>query len=242
MTNDDDNEIIPVVNVLGEQESNLNAVQIEEARSFLSSAYGLYCGAGADYHEGCNRDVTQLKTLWESDFIRKNKQIPKRSHPFLVINEKKGRGLHREINGKYQYCGNVNFLCKSCNMIYSRRTDDMFDSTNASYNVKKSKRVRLPFRNKIRHHLIQNTHACMKEIFNKWSGNDEFKTTQETLQNAYDQEFDVSLDEIDVGEYGIDCKYKKCNGTHIIIKGEPPVMSKEVRDNIAFSKETTEKS
>lgn len=226
-----------IIEIVGEQTTNLNNEHIEEARSFLTTAFGNYCGANSDFGEGCQKNVEQLELLWRAEFIRKNEPVPERKHPFLVVNEKKGRGLHREVNGVFQYCGNVNYFCKSCNMIYSRRIDDVVSEANVSYNVMKSKRVRVPFINKLKTFLIHNTHVCQKEVFNKWSRADEFRTTQETVQNAYDQYFDIIFDEIEIAEYGIKCRYKKCNGTHIIIKGEPPVFTKEVLDQVAFGKD-----
>lgn len=232
----DSMDIMPVIEIVGDQSSNLNSNQIEEARSFLS-CIGNFCGANADLDSGCHKTVEQLETLWKAHLIQKNLPIPQRIHPYLVVNEKHGRGLHRTINGVMQYCGNVNYFCKSCNMVYSRRTGDVRPDEKASYQARKSHEVRPKFRNEIKRYLMTNTHACYTEIMNKWSGTAEFKSTQETLENAYKQEFDVTLDEIDIAEYGIKCGYKKCNGIHIIIKDEPPMVGVTRADVDVFLKE-----
>ena len=230
------------IEILGEQSSNLNSVQIEEARAYLSSI-GNFCGANSDGNIGCHKTVEALETLWKASVIQRNIPIPERIHPFLVVNEKQGRGLHRLVNGVREYCGNVNYFCKSCNMVYNRRTiSDIKPDEKSTYQSRKSHEVRPKFRTKIKRHLMTHTHACYAEIMNKWSGDPDFKSTQETLENAYKQEFDVTLDEIDIAEYGIECEYKKCNGTHIIIKGEPPMVGLTKADVDKFISEKLSKT
>jgi hypothetical protein len=232
-------EFLPQIDVIGEQNTNLNSIQIEQARSFLSSVYGNYCGAGCDLRTGCGKNVQQLETLWQAGFIQKNQPIPKRVAPFLIVNEKKGRGLHRLVNGKRDDFGNVNYFCKSCNMIYDRRSGDIQVFEKATFQARKSHEIRPKFKNELAEFLKENTHGCFNEIMNKWS--DEYKCSQELLKQAYDQIYDIVIDEIQTVDYDIRCKYGKCNGTHIIIKGEPPVINLSKQDLNAFLDEMKER-
>ena len=234
-------EFLPQIDTVGEQTTNLNSKQIEGARSFLSNMFGNYCGAGCDLKSGCGRTIPQLTTLWEAGFIQKNQQIPKRKTPFLIVNEKKGRGLHRQINGKRDDYGNVNYFCKSCNMIYDRRSGDIRVDEKATFQARKSHEVRPRFKNDLTEYLKEHSHGCFTEIMNKWSNSDEYKCSQELLKQAYDQIFDIVVDEIQTSDFDIKCKYGKCNGVHIIIKGEPPIMNMTKQDLNAFIDEMKER-
>src|SRR3990167_2140644 len=208
----------------GTQKSNLNSDQIEEARCFLSQIYGNFCGAGAEQGKGCGKTVEELEMLWKSEYLRKNQKSPLRKHPFLFINEKQGNGLHRIINNKMEYCGNVCYYCKSCNMIFDRRTGDIKPDERATFQARKSHEVRPKFKNALRDHLSKFGNICYKACINKWSCSDEFKCSQDTLEEAFRQEFDRTLDLINIAEYGIECNYKMCTGEHIILKGFKPTV------------------
>jgi len=228
-------EFLPEIDVVGEQNSNLNGKQIEEARSLLSTMFGNYCGAGCDIKTGCGKTVEELKTLWKAGFIQKNLPIPNRVAPFLIVNEKKGRGLHRTINGRRDDYGNINYFCKSCNMIYDRRSGDIKADEKATFQSRKSHEIRPRFKNELPTFLKENSHACFNEVMNKWSN--EYVCSQELLKNAYDQMFDIVVDEINTNDFGIQCGYGKCNGTHIIIKGEPPIVDLTKQDLDTFLRE-----
>ncbi len=234
-------DFLPEIEIIGTQESNLNGKQIDSARSFLSNVYGNVCGAGCDLTTGCGRSPSELETLWKAKFIQKNLPIPERKAPFLIVNEKKGRGLHRTVNGKFDAFGNVNYFCKTCNMIYDRRMGDIkvTEKATATFQARKSHEVRPRFKTELPEYLKRNTHGCFNEIMNKWS--DEYICSQELLKNTYDQIFDLIVDEIEIVDFGIKCEYGKCNGTHIIIKGEPPVVDMTKQDLDVFLSEMKER-
>ena len=206
----------------GSQYSNLNAGQIEEGRCFLSYI-GNVCGANCDHGEGCHRNVDELKTLWEAEFIQKKQPIPIRKQPFLFVNEKKGYGLHRYLDGKFQYCGNINYFCKSCNMLYNRRVGDLTPEKK-SFETIKSHEVRPKFKNELASFLGKYVDICKKACINKWSGREDYNCSQQLLYNALDQELGKIFDLIDKYEYGIKCNYIKCDGQHIIMIGNPPTV------------------
>lgn len=206
----------------GDQNSKLNSNQIQEARCFLSQLHGRFCGAGTDNGEGCGKSVDDLELIWKAGFITRNEKIPERVHPFLVINEKNGYGLHRYLDGKFDYCGNVNYFCKSCNMIYNRRSGRVQQGETTTYQSRTSNKIRPKFKNELRDTLAKSEHVCYKACINKWSGRDDYACSQELLENAFDQEYDVVFDLIDTEQHKIKCGYKKCNGQHIVLKGFIP--------------------
>ena len=164
--------------------------------------------------------------------------MPERKHPFLVVNEKYGYGLHRFLDEKFDYGGNVNYFCKSCNMIFNRRSGSISTNETTTFQSRKSHSIRPKFKNELRDVLAKTEHICYKAIINKWSGRDDYNCSQELLENAFDQEFDTVFDLIDVSQFDLDCKYPKCNGNHICLKGIPP--TKKQSDFDAFSKEQSE--
>lgn len=227
------------------QESNLNAIQQEEGRCFLSQVFGNYCGANGD-GSGCARTAVELYKIWEAEQIKKgfkvcdcswinqsNNKIKKcpncsgirRTHPLLVVNEKFGNGLHLKIDGVKFYCKNINYFCKSCNMRYYRKSGDVKTQESASFESRKSHEVRPLFVNKLKQYLIYHTHICSNECINKWSGSEEFKCSQQVLSHALYQNLDITFDLIEIEKYGIKCNYVLCNQKHIIIKGEEPTIS-----------------
>lgn len=249
------------IEVAGTQSTNLNNREIEESRCFISKVKGLFCGANADSGKGCGKTVNDLKTIWEADLIKQKKKpckcefvhIPTstnqrqpnkcpeckgviRIQPFLFVNEKQGNGLHRYIDEVFEYCGNVCFYCKSCNMIYDRKHGDIKPGEKATYQARKSHEVRPKFVNTLEDYLAPNMHICFKDCINRWSGMEMFKCSQETLENAFWQFYDVKFSLIDALEYGINCEYRKCDGNHIILKGHPPIVKK--RDIDAFKEES----
>lgn len=218
----------------GDQNSNLNQKQIDLARSYLTTAFGNYCGAGSDNGEGCGRTVQQLKTIWEAKYLQRNEQVPFRQQPFLVVNEKYGYGLDRfNEHGKLQMFGNVNYYCRSCNMMYNRRSSGISGNEKTTYQSRKSHEVRPAFKNDLLVHLDKCVHTCLKATINKWSGH-RYNCSQELLENALDQELDVTIDLIDTQQFSISCDYPKCNGTHIIRKNVYP---EEVRTDYSQLKQ-----
>lgn len=233
------------VELFGNQKSNLNGSQIRDARCFLANVYGVFCGAGSDYGKGCHKTVTELEIIWKADLIKKGikpcecgwnnpsdkvknpSKCPEcsgviRKHPFLVVNEKIGNGLHQIIDNKFVPFANVNFFCKSCNMVFDRKSGDNKFLEKSTAQFRKSHQVRPYFKNKLVDHLAKHIEICYSGCINKWSNRDDFKCSQELLQLAFDQIYDVSVDLIEISDYGIECSYKKCNGKHIILKGLPP--------------------
>lgn len=64
----------------GNQNSNLNSRQQNEARSFFASKLNgreFFCGLNSDFNKGCNKSITELLTIWEAKQISKGKKICK---------------------------------------------------------------------------------------------------------------------------------------------------------------------
>jgi len=227
------------------QKSNLNSVQQDEGRCYLTQVFGNYCGANADGN-GCGKTVDDLYTIWKAELIKKGikvcncgwindsnqkiKSCPechglRRIQPLLLVNEKFGNGLHLRVKGVKFYCKNINYFCKSCNMVYFRKSGDVQTQESTSFESRKSHEVRPLFINKLKQYCIHHTHICANECINKWSGSEEFKCSQQVLGNALKQELDITFDVIEIEKYGIKCNYPLCNQKHIIIKGEQPSIS-----------------
>jgi hypothetical protein len=253
------------------QFSRLNAKKIEEARCFLSTLFGNYCGAGNNEGKGCGLTAKELLAIWEANKIKqgfkicecnwvalglmhKKKDITKcpdckgirRSMPTLEINEKIGYGLHQiqkefiepigEVDTIIPY-GNINYFCHGCNRIFERKHGDTIDNSSTTQ-FKKSHTVRHKFKNELKDALATRTELCYKATINKWSGRSDYNCSQDLLENAFDQELDRSLELFDIGEYGMQCKYPKCNGQHIKLFGIP--MQKVKSDYEAFMQEQME--
>jgi len=234
--------------VLGNQYTTLNQKQIEEARCYLSFI-GNYCGANADDVKGCSKTVAELETLYKAELIKIGKKICQcnskadhrrihakcsnckgaiRTHPFLLINEKNGNGLHRMItfadtSEVYELYGNVCYYCKSCNMKYDRRKGDIKSSESATFQARKSHTIRPKFKNEMLDFLAKYKEICYKAMINKWSGRDDYRCSQDLLESAFDQELDKTVTLIEISEFGIKCDYPKCNGYHVTLYDEDPI-------------------
>ncbi len=229
---------IDAVEIDGFLNTNMNNIYREEGRCFLS-AIGNYCGSNSDNGEGCTKSVPDLELIWKAKFLEKNLPIPERKTPYLFVNEKLGRGLHRSVDGIFEYCGNVNYFCKSCNMIYSRRTGDVQENeiANAGFQARKSHEVRPLLKNKIVRYLVNNTHVCKKIVTHNWSDDDEFKCSPQLMIDTLEQIRNKTISYIYIIDYGIKCPSEICDGIHIIIFGEPPMPSVSKQDLDAFIKE-----
>ena len=245
-----------VVESFGTQTSNLNNDQITEGRCFLSQIYGCYCGAGADYGKGCQKTVIELELIWKADLIKKGKKICEcsfvalgklhrekfnkcpdckgiiRQQPFLVVNEKIGNGLHLIINDILEKYANINYFCKSCNMIFDRKRGDINSNERNTAQFRKSHQVRPKFKNEMRDYLAKFNEICYKGMINKWSGRDDYNCSQEVLEDAFDQELQVSVDMFNISEFGMECNYKKCSGEHVKLINYP--IEKIVSAYLAF--------
>lgn len=158
----------------------------------------------------------------------------------MLINEKNGRGLHRVIlfedgTESFEIYGNVCYYCKSCNMKFDRRKGDIKPSETATFHARKSHDIRPRFKNEMLDFLAKNREICYKAMINKWSGRDDYRCSQDLLESSFDQELDRTVSLIEISEYNLKCNYIKCNGYHVILKGEDPV--KVVRDYDAFMDE-----
>lgn len=200
------------------QNSNLNSKQISEAKRFLHSLSPIaYCGLNADGSKGCGRVESKIKQDWFDEQRRKGNPNPKRTKPFLIINEKQGRGLHRKLNGKFDYCGNICYYCYTCNAILDKGTKSLIvPDDEDTYTSRKSRAVRPKFKRELVNHLIKFKEICYMGCINKWSGLEDYDCSQETLRNAFNQILDVKVILVDKDEYGFDCNYPKCNSEHII--------------------------
>ena len=256
------------ITVLGNQYTTLNQRQIEEVRCYLSFI-GNYCGANADDNKGCGKSVAELKTLYNAELIKNGKKIcqcsnsntnPKkripakcpdckgiiRTHPFLLINEKNGNGIHRVLvfedsSEIYELYGNVCYYCKSCNMKFDRRKGDIKPSESATFHARKSHDIRPKFKNEMLDFLSKYREICYKAMINKWSGRDDYKCSQDLLESAFDQELDRTISLIEISEFKIKCNYPKCNGYHVILYGEDPIKIVSDYETYINEKETTSK-
>lgn len=233
------------VEVISNSNTRLNSIMIEEARCYLSFI-GNFCGSNSDNNRGCLKTADELLILWKGKIRRQGFKIcecnsndpdleikhtyrcmvcdgTKRIQPTLTVNEKKGFGLHRTINGKFELYGNVCYYCKSCQMLFDRRSGDEQHGKITWHSIK-SHQIRPKFKNELTEFLSKNTEICYKFCINTWSGREDYKCSQDLLENSFDQEFGITFDLIDAVEYGIDCSYKKCNGNHIILNGRPPIV------------------
>ena len=247
------------ITILGNQYSTLNQKQIDEARCYLSHI-GNYCGANADDNKGCGKTVLELDTLYKAELIKQGKKICQcniiyskktpakcnactgviRIHPFLQINEKNGRGLHRVLvfndgSENYQQYGNTCYYCKSCNMKFDRHKGDIKPSESATFHARKSHEVRPKFKNELVDFLVKHSEICYKAMLNKWSNRTDYKCSQDLLESAFDQILDVKVSLIEISEYKMKCDYAKCNGYHVILKDEDPV--KIIKDYDVFINE-----
>lgn len=209
---------------LGNQTSCLNQIQINSARDFLSTTYGIFCGSGSDDQKGCNKTPKELEILWSAKFLERGEKVPQRKKPYLLVNEKNGYGLHRLHNGEVEYFGNVCYYCYSCNQLYDTNSKVTAESKN--YESKKSKEVRPVFPEDLKNHLSKFGDICMKGCVNKWSRLDRFSCSQQLLNNIIDQMIDIDIELVDRQEFGLECMYSKCNGEHIILLGRPPIPKK----------------
>lgn len=222
---------------LGKQNSCLNQTQIQQARDYLSNTHGLHCGSGADDSKGCNKTPKQLEIIWSAKFLEKGLVVPERKKPYLLINEKNGYGLHREVNEEIEYFGNVCYYCFSCNQLYDTNCKTTAESKN--YESKKSKEVRPVFPEELKNHLAKFGDICMKGCVNKWSRLDKYSCSQQLLNNIIDQMIEIDIELVDRTEFGLECGYSKCNGEHIILYGKPPMPKKT--DYQAMQEEQTPK-
>ena len=201
-----------------QRSSNLNEREIDEARKFLdflasTQKVPVYCGLNTDDNTGCKKVVQILEQEWITERRRKNKPID-RKQPYLVINEKRGKGIH-SINKKskqFRYCGNVNYYCYSCNRIYKKRPVQTVDP-DEPYSNKKTV-IRTIFKNELLGFLRINKEICKKACINKWSNR--YDCAQTLLEKALEQIDDIDVIIIDSLEWGIDCHYPRCDGDHII--------------------------
>lgn len=201
-----------------QRSSNLNEREIDEARVYLRNladfqGVPIYCGLNADDGTGCKKVVKILEQEWIAERKRKNRSI-ERKQPFLVINEKRGNGLHtiNRITKKISYCGNINYYCYSCNKIYKKRTVKIIDP-DEPYSNKKTV-VRTIFKNDLLDFLRKNKEICKNACINKWSN--KYDCAQSLLEKSLAQ-----IDEIDIlivysNDWGFDCHYPRCDGEHII--------------------------
>lgn len=207
------------MNDFDERETHLNAREIEEARNYLNyltKGSEPYCGLNADFNNGCGKNITRLESEWVSMRNSKNKSLD-RKRPFLVINEKKGYGLHRYLGNKMlEYCGNVNYYCYSCNRFENRRKSKIRVEEDATYSNKKSKSVRPKFKENLLKHLVRYGDICEEACVNKWSDSEEYDCAQQLLKSCVSQMIDKYIIRVLKSDYGFDCKYTLCSDYHLI--------------------------
>lgn len=201
-----------------ERQSKLNAKEIEEARcyfTFLAKGSEPYCGLNADNQKGCGKPVTKLYLDWVAKRNVEGKSI-QRKKPVLEVNEKKGYGLHRFKEGKFEYCGNVNYYCNSCNRKELRDGSTVQVDAHAGYSNTKSRKVRPKFKETLLEHLIKFGDICEEGCVNRWSDTDMFDCAQKLLRESISQLMDHKIIRIKKDEWGFDCQYSQCSGMHLI--------------------------
>lgn len=201
-----------------ERTSKLNASEIEEARCylrFLAKGSVPYCGLNSDDSKGCGKNITKLQDEWNIKQKFKKKES-KRIKPFLVINEKKGYGLHRYKNGNLEYCGNTNYFCFSCNAIEKREGSNVIVDANAGYSNTKSRKVRPLFKEKLLEHLAKLGDICEEGCVNKWSDTGMFDCAQKLLRESIGQLIDHRVLRVNKLDYGFECEYSMCSGMHLV--------------------------
>ena len=201
-----------------DRDSHLNSLEIEEARCylrFLTNGSEPYCGLNADIGKGCGKSLTKLIEEWIVKRKLKGESL-ERKHPFLVINEKSGYGLHRFIEKKLQYCGNINYYCYSCNQKEKRIESNVQVDPHAGYSNTKSRKVRPKFKQILIDHIIKFEDMCEEGCINKWSDSDMFDCAQKLLRESINQLIDHKLIRVKKDEWGFECNYSMCSGWHLI--------------------------
>ncbi len=201
------------------RDSKLNAKEIEEARcflTFLAKRSEPYCGQNTDESKkGCGKPISRLYLEWVAKRNLEGRDLI-RKHPLLVINEKKGFGLHRYRNGNFDYCGNINFFCYSCNQKEKREYSNIKTEKSDGYSNIKSRKVRPAFKEKLKDHLVKHGDICEEACVNKWSNSEDFDCAQKLLKECISQMMDTEINQIKILDYGIECHYSLCNGFHLI--------------------------
>lgn len=200
------------------RDSKLNTREIEEARvylRFLSKGSEPFCGLNADDQKGCGKPITKLYLEWVAKRNLQGKDII-RKNPLLVVNEKKGYGLHRYRDGRFDYCGNVNYFCYSCNRKEKREDSTVQVDAHAGYSNTKSRKVRPKFKETLLEHLIKFGDICEEGCVNRWSDTDMFDCAQKLLRESVSQLLDHKIFRVKKDDWGFDCKYSMCSGMHLI--------------------------
>ncbi len=201
-----------------QRSSNLNQREIDEARCFLNSlasSQGIppYCGLNADGNTGCKKIIRILEQEWIQSRKRSRKSTV-RKQPYLVINEKRGKGLHTidRLSKKINHYANVNYYCFSCNRINKKKLVLVVDK-DEPYSNKKTK-IRNIFKNDLLSYLRKEQEICKIACINKWS--DMYDCAQSLLEKSLAQIDDKDVIIVQKSDWGFDCHYPNCNGEHII--------------------------
>jgi len=202
--------------------SHLNGREITKAKEWLYNEsmrrYGKYCC----WH--CFKSRKQLEDLWMAKRTLEGKPT-RRDKPYLIIQEVNGRGLHT-VNPKtheVNLYGNVGLTCFSCNAKFCKHTGDIKANDNPTYQARKSQNIRPKFKNFLQNTLAKAEHICYKAMINKWSSDSFFQCSQDLLEAAFQQEYDIVWEFYDLDE---ECGYEFCNGKHVILKNQRPIKPK----------------
>jgi len=186
--------------------------------------------------EKCYKTVNELNVFYIAKKELQGKK-PNRIRPYLLVQEKYGRGLHAvdpQTNELIKF-GNIEFNCYSCNQKYYKHTSDVKSTDTPTYQARKSQAVRPKFKNLLTNTLAKAEHICYKACMNKWSSDSVFQCSQDLLESSFQQEYDIIWEFIDE-----ECDYEYCNGKHIILKDKPPIRNKS--DYQVFLDEQDERS
>lgn len=201
-----------------DRDSHLNSIEIEEARcylTFIAKGSEPFCGLNADDGKGCGKTVSKLTEDWIIKKKLKGDSLD-RKHPFLVINEKSGFGLHRYKNKQMEYCGNINYYCYSCNQKEKRIDSNVQVDPHAGYSNTKSRKVRPKFKQVLLDQIIKFGDICEESCVNKWSDTDMFDCAQKLLRESINQLIDRRILRVKKDEWGFKCEYSMCSGFHLI--------------------------